>query len=55
MLGYMKLFPSHLVGYISSGTGFAGILGTLTLLILHAINLSNTFVFLVVIPTIFVY
>ena len=55
MLAYMKLFPSHLVGYVSSGTGFAGIFGTLTLLVLHGINLSNTFIFLIAIPTIFVY
>ena len=55
MLAYMKLFPSHLVGYISSGTGFAGIMGTLTLLILHGINLSNTFIFLFAVPTIFIY
>lgn len=33
-LGFLKGFPSHTVGYVSSGTGFAGIFGTLTLLTL---------------------
>jgi hypothetical protein len=33
-LGFLKGYPSHTVGYVSSGTGFAGISGTLTLLIL---------------------
>ena len=33
-LGFLKGFPSHTVGYVSSGTGFAGISGTGTLLIL---------------------
>ena len=33
-LGFLKGFPTELVGDVSSGTGFAGISGTLTLLIL---------------------
>ena len=33
-LGFLKGFPSHTVGFFSSGTGFAGISGTSTLLIL---------------------
>ena len=33
-LGFTNLFPSHTVGFVSSGTGFAGISGTMTLLIL---------------------
>lgn len=40
-LGFLKGFPSHTVGYVSSGTGFAGIFGTLTLLVLQSINLTN--------------
>lgn len=34
-LGFLKGYPSHTVGYVSSGTGFAGISGTSTLLILQ--------------------
>ena len=33
-LGYCNGFPSHVVGYVSSGTGCAGLTGTFTLLIL---------------------
>lgn len=40
-LGFLKGYPSHTVGYVSSGTGFAGIFGTLTLITLQSINLSN--------------
>ena len=34
-LGFCKVFPSHVVGYVSSGTGMAGISGTLLILILN--------------------
>jgi len=33
-LGFLKGFPGHMVGYVSSGTGFAGLSGTGTLLVL---------------------
>ena len=54
-LGFLKGFPSHTVGYVSSGTGFAGIFGTLTLLLLQSINLSNQAIFLIVTPTVCIY
>lgn len=54
-LGFLKGFPSHTVGYVSSGTGFAGIFGTLTLLTLQALNLSNTAIFLLATPTVCIY
>ena len=31
-LGFLNGYPSHTVGYVSSGTGFAGLFGTGTLL-----------------------
>lgn len=34
-LGFLREFPSHLVGYVSSGTGLAGICGTLMLILLN--------------------
>ena len=40
-LGFLKGYPSHTVGYVSSGTGFAGISGTVTLLILKGIGLAD--------------
>ena len=33
-LGFLKGFPGHLVGFVSSGTGFAGLSGTGMLLLL---------------------
>lgn len=38
-LGFLKGYPAHTVGYVSSGTGFAGISGTVTLLVLQGIGL----------------
>lgn len=40
-LGFLKGYPAHTVGYVSSGTGFAGISGTVTLLVLQGIGLKN--------------
>jgi len=54
-LSMIKSFPSHTVGFVSSGTGFAGIAGTLTLLILQGIGMKNQFIFLCAIPSYFVY
>uniref|UniRef100_A0A7S3CKN5 Battenin n=1 Tax=Strombidium rassoulzadegani TaxID=1082188 RepID=A0A7S3CKN5_9SPIT len=34
-LGFLKQYPSHFVGFASSGTGFAGIAGTLLILFLN--------------------
>lgn len=54
-LGCLKGFPSHLVGFVSSGTGFAGITANVINLVLQGIGLSNQIIFLVVTPTIIVY
>ena len=54
-LGFLKSFPSKLVGAVSSGTGFAGLSGTGILLILQSINLSNTAIFLIATPTVVIY
>ena len=54
-LGFMKGYPSHTVGYVSSGTGFGGLSGTGTLLILQGKGLSNQYIFLIMCPTILVY
>ena len=54
-LCFLKGFPAHLVGYVSTGTGFAGISGNLFLLGLKAINLNNTQIYLAAIPTVFIY
>jgi hypothetical protein len=54
-LGFLKGFPSHTVGYVSSGTGFAGISGSLTILFLQSLDMSNKFIFMVATPTVCVY
>ena len=54
-LGFLKGFPSHLVGAVSCGTGFAGISGTFILLILQTIGLSNFSIFILVSPTVLIY
>ena len=54
-LGFLKGYPSHTVGYVSSGTGFAGLSGTGTLLVLQGIGLANQYIFIVTCPTILIY
>ena len=54
-LGFLKGFPSKTVGYISCGTGFAGIFATATLLICKAIPISNQAMCFMVCPTVFLY
>ena len=54
-LGFLKGYPSHTVGFVSSGTGFAGISGTVTLLVLKGIGLANQYIFIIALPTIIVY
>ena len=54
-LGFLKGFPSKTVGYISCGTGFAGIFATATLLICKAIPITNQVMFFIVCPTVFLY
>jgi len=40
-LGFLKGFPSYTVAYVSSGTGFAGLSGSLTQLGLQTAGFSN--------------
>jgi battenin len=40
-LGFCKGFPSTVVGYFGSGTGFAGVFGSGIILILQSAGLSN--------------
>lgn len=54
-LGFLKGYPSHTVGYVSSGTGFAGISGTSTLLILKGLGVENQYIFIIACPTILIY
>ena len=54
-LGFCKGFPSTIVGYFGSGTGFAGIFGSGSLLLLKSAGLDNAKIFYVMIPTVVLY
>jgi hypothetical protein len=54
-LGYCRGFPSHVVGYVSSGTGCAGLTGTGTMLVLQSIELKNSTIFLIASPSMLIY
>jgi hypothetical protein len=51
----LKGYPSHLVGDVSAGTGFAGPFATGTLLISKYYGLSSEILFFGQVPTVFVY
>jgi hypothetical protein len=54
-LGFLKGYPSNMIGDVSCGTGFAGIFATSTLLTCKALGISNEALFLVEAPTILLY
>ena len=45
-LGFLKGYPSYMIGDVSCGTGFAGIFATTTLLSCKALGISNEAIFL---------
>ena len=55
IMGFLKGYPSEMIGHVSSGTGFAGIMATSTILGGKALGLSNQFIFIVEAPLIFIY
>lgn len=55
ILGFCKGFPSELVGYYSSGTGFAGIFGSGILLLLKEFGLTDNIIFMIVCPSSILY
>lgn len=54
-LGFCKGFPSNIVGFFSSGTGFAGIFGSGIILLLKGAGLSDGVIFLIVAPSVIPY
>jgi hypothetical protein len=54
-LGFLKGYPSYLVGDVSAGTGFAGPFASGTLLVSKYFGVSSDILFFVEVPTIFVY
>lgn len=53
-LGFCQLFPDNVVGYVSSGTGCAGLTGTFTNLLLQN-YLSEGWINIIVLPTMIFY
>jgi hypothetical protein len=54
-LGFCKGFPSTVVGYFGSGTGFAGVFGSGFILIMKSIGLDNGTIFFIITPTVVPY
>jgi battenin len=54
-LGFCKGFPSTVVGYFGSGTGFAGVFGSGMILILQSAGLSNGQIFFIIFPSVIPY
>ena len=54
-LGFLKGFPGETIGFYGSGTGFAGIFGSGTLIVLKAIKLSDAITYLLFAPTLIPY
>ena len=54
-LGFLKGYPGVMVGDVSTGTGFAGIFATTTLLTAKALKVSNQALFIIEAPTIIIY
>ncbi|CAK83473.1 unnamed protein product (macronuclear) [Paramecium tetraurelia] len=55
MLGYSKSFSSSLIGFWSSGTGFAGIFGSGFFLVLRALKFTDFWIFITAIPFLLIY
>ena len=54
-LGFLRNYNSGYVGAWSSGTGFAGVFGSVAYLLFAALNLGNTVSFLLLVPLVFIY
>ena len=55
LLGFLKQFPGDTIGYFGSGSGFAGIFATSSLILLKAAGLSDGAIYLLVTPTMIPY
>lgn len=50
-LGFLKTFPGNTIGYYGSGTGFAGMSGSLIFIALTPLGLSDGAIYLIALPT----
>lgn len=54
-LGFCKGFPSTVVGYFGSGTGFAGVFGSGMILALKSADMQNGQIFFSIMPSVIPY
>lgn len=54
-IGFLKDFPSSTVGFFGSGTGFAGVFGSGSILILSSFGLPLGAVYILMTPTFLIY
>ena len=54
-LGFLKNFPGETIGFYGSGTGFAGIFASGTLIVLKALSFSDSTIYLIAAPTVIPY
>ena len=50
-LGFLKTFPGNAIGYYGSGTGMAGITGSLIFIALQPTGLGDGAIYMIAIPT----
>eukprot|EP01029_Cantina_marsupialis_P009283 TRINITY_DN2166_c0_g1_i2.p1 TRINITY_DN2166_c0_g1~~TRINITY_DN2166_c0_g1_i2.p1 ORF type:complete len:330 (-),score=93.39 TRINITY_DN2166_c0_g1_i2:438-1427(-) len=55
LLGFLRKYPPSITGAWSSGTGVAGVGGSGIYMVLHALDFKDEIIFLLLIPTAFVY
>ena len=55
LLGFMKGYPSYMIGYSSSGSGASGFFASATLLTARTLNISNQVLFFFETPMIIIY
>jgi battenin len=55
VLGFCKAFPSTIVGFFGSGTGFAGVFGSGIILILKGAGLDDGQIFFAITPAVILY
>lgn len=54
-LGFCNLYPKYVVGYVSQGTGIAGLSGVLVNLVLQSLGVPLWLTFLLLLPTPLIY
>ena len=54
-LGFLKRYPPQCVGFFASGTGFAGVFATGSLILLKAASVVDGTIYLIAAPTIIPY